>query len=156
MKLPATCPHAALRGSLLWGLEILGITHGPRGVPVTVGCPSTGLLWGPGVWGTGLPWCTVGPEALDAGRERRAVDGEAECWRPGAPGMNSLPLVCERGGQGERAPPLNVCAPAREWGPCSEGTHPSVAVRPDSPDCHPVLSGSLEVSTVLGTPLGSG
>ena len=71
-----------------------------------------------------FPWCTVGPEALDVGREMRAVDGEAECWRPGVPGMNRLPTVCGCGGKG-RGPPTPRClCPGPGVGPLLGGHTP--------------------------------
>ena len=58
---------------------------------------------------------------------------------PGVPGMNRLPR-CVVWGHGGRAPTPPCLCPGPEVGPCSEGTRPSVAVSPDSSDCHSVLS----------------
>ena len=56
--------------------------------------------------------------------------------------MNLLPPLCCMGVRGEGPPLLGVRAPGQEWGPCSEGTHPGVAVSPDFSDCHLALSRS--------------
>lgn len=73
---------------------------------------------------------------------------------PRVPGMNSLPLVCERGGQGERAP-LSVCAPARSGALLSGHALPAWPLGPARQSVIQAL-GVTGRSTVLGTPLGSG
>ena len=56
--------------------------------------------------------------------------------------MNRLPPLCCVGVRGEGPQLLGVRAPGQEWGPCSEGTHPGVAVSSDFSDCYLALSQS--------------